>query len=89
MSKRERELMNERRKEMRSYWWGRVLPETCQHLRDLSILTDDDVRELEVLRHIVLEAEKKEVELTWGHQVTKGEVYTSLESGGQSGDQRS
>ena len=68
MSKRERELLNERREEMRSYWSDRVLPETGKHL-DLSNLTESDIGCLEMFKFTLTQCEKEGVDLTWGRKI--------------------
>ena len=66
MSKHEREII--------AFWWGRVLPESCKHLANLSILCKDEIAELSVLKETLIEAKKKGVDLTWGHHVKKKSV---------------
>ena len=64
-------------KEIIDFWKDRVLPDTCQHLKDLSNPSKDEIDELEELRYILFEAEKRGVELSWGHQMKKKSVAFS------------
>ena len=54
---------------IRSFWWGRTLPERYKHI-SLSNLTIEDIVILNKLRSLVLTAEELGVDLGWGKQVT-------------------
>lgn len=70
MSKRERELWNERRENMKTFWSDRVLPATREGF-DLSNLTNGDIGYLELARFILTQTENEGVELIWGYKVEK------------------
>ena len=67
-----------------SFWWGRKLPPTYQHLASLAKpdLTEDDIDKLRALRTIVKIGEALELgpkDLDWGQQVTIKETFASEE----------
>lgn len=60
---------------IRAWWWGRVIPETCKHLTNLSSLSDDEFDELEDLKQIYLKSKEKGIKLDWGYQFQKKHFF--------------
>ena len=51
-----------------TWWWGRVLPKTHQHLTGLSNLNEAQLAVLTSLKNIWEEAQETETPLEWGYQ---------------------
>ena len=61
--------------EIRSWWWGRMMPEKYVELRDLSSLTTSQEKELQDLKHLVEVAERQGIKLPFGQYVKKGDLH--------------
>ena len=70
--------IDQRKREMRVWWWGRTLPEEYKHLTGITKIRDDELEYREKLKEIVVKAEALGINLGWGHQA-KGKEIFSLE----------
>ena len=61
--------------QIRSWWWGRTLPEEDFKTIDLSDLTKEDVKRLRDLKQLVELAEEKGIELPFGQYMKRGDLY--------------
>ena len=60
---------------IRSWWWGRTLPEEDFKMIDLSDLTKENVQRLRDLKQLVELAEEEGIKLPFGQYIKKGDLY--------------
>ena len=61
-------MTEQKKKEIRVFWWGRVLPKEYKHLSRLGASTDEDFEILDNLKRQWAQAQNEGLSLDWGQQ---------------------
>ena len=68
-----------KRKELMGFWWGRTMPEKHKELRNLSNLTQDELKMLQELKDVKETAEKHGIKLGFGEHVSKKDLFKEFQ----------